>query len=102
MANSPDVLKAAANVYGLLLENDSVRVMEIRLKPGQKAPMHNHPDHHVVYVKNDARLKLSFPDGKDSVIDLIAGQALWLEAGTHEGENVGTTEVHNIVIEVKK
>ncbi len=73
MANIPDVLKAAADAYGMLLENESVRLMEIRLKPGQKAPMHNHPNHHVVYVKNDARLKLSFPDGKDAVFDLKAG-----------------------------
>jgi quercetin dioxygenase-like cupin family protein len=102
MANIPDVLKIQNNGYKLLMENDKVRVMEVRLEPGQKSPMHNHPDDHVVYVNNDARFKLSFPDGKRSEFELKAGQALWLEAGPHETENVGKTRGHNIVIELKK
>jgi beta-alanine degradation protein BauB len=102
MAQIPDVMKAAANAYGLNLENERVRVMEVRLKPGQKAPMHNHPHDHVVYVKNDASFKLSFPDGKSQVFDLKAGQTLWIEAGAHETENVGTTDGHNLVVELKK
>jgi len=102
MANIQDVLIAAQSAYSLLLENDSVRVLEVRLKPGQKAPMHNHPNNHVVYVKSDIRLKLGFPDGKEVVSDLKAGQVLWLEGGAHEAENVGTTDADNLVIEVKK
>jgi len=102
MANIPDVLKIQNNGYKLLMENEKVRVMEIRLEPGQKSPMHNHPDNHVVYVNSDARFKLSFPDGKSSEFELKAGQTLWLEAGPHETENVGNTRGHNIVIELKK
>lgn len=102
MANIPDVLVAAPSAYSLLLDNPKVRVMEIRLKPGQKAPMHSHPNDHVVYVQKDAKLKLSFPDGKDALIDLKAGQSIWMDAGAHEAENAGTTDAHNIVIEVKK
>lgn len=101
MANIPDVLVAASSAYGLLLENDKLRVMEVRLKPGQKAPMHNHPHDHVVYVKNDARFKLSFPDGKNSILELKAGQVIWIEAGPHETENLGKAEGHNLVIELK-
>ena len=33
--------------------------------------------------------------------DIKAGQVLWLEAGAHEAENVGTTDIDNLVIEVK-
>ncbi len=102
MAKIPDVLVAASNAYKLLLENDRVRVLEIRLKPGQKAPMHDHPNDHVVYILNDLSLKLTSADGKSGVNDLKAGQTLWLDAGAHEAENVGKTEMHNIVIEVKK
>jgi beta-alanine degradation protein BauB len=101
MANIQDVMIAASKAYGLLLENDKVRVLEVRLKPGQKAPMHNHPNAHVVYVKNDARFKLSFPDGKNSVFDMKAGQTLFIEAGPHETENIGTTDGHNLVVEIK-
>ncbi len=102
MSNVPDVLVAAKAAYKLLLENDSVRVMEVRLKPGQRALMHNHPNSHVVYVKSDSRFKLTSPDGKEDVIDLKAGQTLWMDAGPHEAENVGKTDFDNLVIEVKK
>jgi quercetin dioxygenase-like cupin family protein len=101
MAKIQDVMTAALKAYGLLLENEKVRVMEVRLKPGQKAPMHNHPNDHVVYVMKDAKFKLSFPDGKSTEVDLKSGKVLWMEAGAHETENVGKTEGHNLVIEVK-
>ena len=102
MANVPDVMVAAKNAYQLLFENDRVRVMEVRLKPGQKAPMHNHPNPHAVYVKTDSKAKLTFADGKDNVIDLKAGQTVWMDAGDHQTENVGNTEFDNLVIEIKK
>jgi beta-alanine degradation protein BauB len=94
-------MTAASNAYKLLLENDKVRAMEVRLKPGQKAPMHNHPNNHLVYVIKDTKFKLSFPDGKSTEVDLKSGKVLWMEAGSHETENIGTTEGHNIVIELK-
>lgn len=101
MTKIQDVMTAAPKAYGLLLENDKVRVMEVRLKPGQKAPMHDHPDNHVVYVMKDARFRLGFPDGKSTEIDLKSGNVIWMDAGSHETENVGTTEGHNLVIEIK-
>ena len=44
MEKTPDVLKVASKAYKLVLENDRVRVMEMTLRPGDKAPMHNHPN----------------------------------------------------------
>ena len=102
MADIPDALTAAPGAYGLLLENERVRVLELTLKPGQRAPMHQHPHDHVVYVLSSARFKLSFPGGEDAIFDLKAGQTLWIEAGPHETENLGTTEGHNLVVEIKK
>ncbi len=101
MQNIPDVLKSAANAYKLVLENDKVRVLEVTLKPGEKAVMHNHPNNHVVYVMNDAKFKLDFPDGKSGEFDLKAGQALMIDAGSHETTNIGTTVGRNLVVELK-
>jgi beta-alanine degradation protein BauB len=101
MEKIADVLKVAANAYKLLMENEKVRVLDIRLKPGEKAVMHNHPNSHVIYVINNAKFKLTFPDGKMSEIDLKSGQAIWMEAGAHATENTGTTDGHNLVVEVK-
>jgi quercetin dioxygenase-like cupin family protein len=101
MTNIPDVLKVTNSGYNLLMENEKVRVMEMRLKPGQKSPMHNHPSDHVVYVFKDAKFKLSFPDGKSAEFEVKAGQVLWIEAGPHETGNIGATEGNNLVIELK-
>ncbi len=101
MENIPDVLVAAGKAYKLLMENEKVRVLDIRLKPGEKAPMHNHPNAHVVYVMNSTRFKLTFSNGKSNEVDLKAGQTMWMDAGSHETENVGSGEGHNLVIELK-
>ncbi len=102
MEKVPDVLESAANAYKLLMENERVRVLDIRLKPGEKAPMHLHPNDHVVHVQNDAKFKLTFSDGKSREVDLKSGQTLWMEAGAHATENVGNSEAHNLVVELKK
>ena len=97
----PDALHGASNVYKLVMENDRIRVLDVKFKPGEKAAMHLHPNH-LVYVLSDGALKLSMPDGTGQKFQLNAGQALWIEAGPHSTENIGTTEAHNLVVELKK
>lgn len=83
------------------MENEKVRVMEMKLKLGEKSLMHNHPNDHVVYVFNNDKFKLSFPEGNSNEFELKEGQTLWIEAGPHETENIGTTNGHNLVTEIK-
>jgi beta-alanine degradation protein BauB len=101
MEKIADVMKSAADVYKLVLENDKVRVMEMSLKPGQTAKMHNHPSDHVIYIMNDAKFKLTFQDGKSGEFDLKAGQAIMMEAGSHDAANIGKTVGRNLVVEIK-
>ncbi len=98
---SSDPLQVAGNVYSLIMENEYVRVLDARFKPGDKALMHSHPNH-VVYVLSDGKLKITAPDGKNMDVDLKAGQAIWMPVGQHAAENVGKREAHNVVIELKK
>ena len=97
----PDPAAVAADVYTLLLENDRVRVFDVRFKPGQQAVMHGHPDH-VVYVLADYTLDLMLSDGSRQQVPLKAGQILWIDAGPHAAQNIGTTEGHSLVIELKE
>jgi mannose-6-phosphate isomerase-like protein (cupin superfamily) len=101
MQKVPDALKAASNAYKLILENEKVRVLEIVLKPGDKAAMHNHPHNHVVYIMHDARFRLDFPDGTSGEFDLKEGTALMMDAGSHETTNIGKTIGRNLVVEIK-
>lgn len=96
-----DALQAASNVYKLKMENDRIRVFDARFKPGEKAAMHMHPDH-VVYILSDGRLKLTPAKGKIQELDLKAGQAIWMDATSHAAENLGKTDLHLLVVELKE
>ena len=99
-ALAQDPVKASPNNYEVLLENDRVRVLEFRAKPGEKEPMHSHPAY-VRYALSGGKTKFSYPDGKTGEREIKPGTASWSEAVTHSGENVGTTEVHTVLIELK-
>jgi quercetin dioxygenase-like cupin family protein len=94
-----DPLKVAKNVYKLVLENDRVRVLDLFLKPGDKAAMHYHPDH-VIYVLNGGKAKLT-SSGKTDVMDMKSGQGIFLKAQSHDAENTGKTDLHLLVVELK-
>ena len=96
-----DALNTAPNVHKPIMENDRVRVFDARIKPGEKAAMHTHPDH-IVYVFNDGKLKLSPSKGKTQEMDLKAGQTIWMDAISHAAENLGKTDAHLLVVELKE
>jgi beta-alanine degradation protein BauB len=96
-----DVMKVGADTHSVLLENDNVRVLKVSIKPGGKVPMHSHT-HNVAYYLSDAKVKITMPDGKTMERELKAGTSSWSEAVTHSVENVGSTELQEIQIELKK
>jgi beta-alanine degradation protein BauB len=96
-----DALKAVPESATLIMENERVRVLDVKFKPGQKTTMHSHPDH-VVYVIKDGKLKITLLDGTINEVNLKAGQAIWMKAGQHAVENMSKTEANNLVIELKK
>lgn len=100
MEKSRDPMKVAKNVYKFIMENNRVRVLEASFKPGDKAIMHDHPDH-VVYVLNDGKINLK-SSGKTDLLDLKKGQAIFIKAQSHEAENTGKTDLHLLVVELKK
>lgn len=96
-----DPVKVAPGHYKVLLENDRVRVLEITYKPGEKAPMHSHPAS-VLYYLSNFKARFTFPDGKTANIEGKKGVAEWHEAFTHAAENIDSTEIHLIEVELKE
>lgn len=82
------------------LDNDQVRVLEAVLKPGDKEQMHSHPAA-VMYILSGGRIRNHTADGKSVESDLTAGQTVFREPVTHWAENIGTTTVHLILVELK-
>ena len=95
-----DPVKLSPQYYKVPVENEYVRVLEYRLKPGQKEPMHSHPCG-VVYVLSGARTRVSSPDGKTTEGETTAGEIVWRDPTTHAMENIGKTEARAIAIEMK-
>jgi quercetin dioxygenase-like cupin family protein len=95
-----DAAKVAPDIVKVLLENDEVRVLEFTVKPGESTGMHSHPNY-VIYFLADGKMQTTLPDGKSSESEVKAGDTRWSDAVTHNNKNVGKTESHAIVIELK-
>lgn len=95
-----DPVKLTPELYKVRLENERVRVLEYRLKPGGKEPMHSHPPG-VVYSLSDAKFRITAADGSTTESTGKAGDVSWRDFTTHAAENAGTTEVHALAVELK-
>lgn len=100
VAQDVTTVAGGTETHKVLLDNANVRVLDVRLPPGQKVAMHSHPAN-VTYFVTDAKFKVTSPDGKTGEREFKAGEARWNEAVTHAVENVGTTEVHLVQTELK-
>lgn len=96
-----DPVALSPDLYTVLLENEHVRVVEYRIDPGRREPWHTHPAK-AMYVIEGGTLKITLADGTSFLAEEQAGTAHWMgPVGRHSGENVGTTTVRIVLIEVK-
>ena len=101
VARAQDPAKVDPQHYKVLLDNEYVRIIDVRQQPGDKSPMHSHP-HHAVYWLTSSTLKFTSPDGKTSTVTTTPGQVVWRNPETHTVEIVGKTASHALDIELKK
>jgi quercetin dioxygenase-like cupin family protein len=94
-ASATDV---APDHYKVALENDRVRVLQIRYAEGEEAPMHSHPEGVAVFVV-DGTVEMRLPDGTTQRLAAKAGDALWTPADTHSPKAL--TEVSVLQVELK-
>ena len=78
-----------------------MRVCEVTAKPGAKIATHSHPDH-FAYVLAPGKMRITTADGKSTDADFKVGETIWIPAETHQGENIGATEIKVIVVELKE
>ena len=93
---------AATNpdLYRVILENERVRVLEYRDRPGDRTTPHGHPDSVMITLSAFRRRLI---DGDRSAdVELTGGLARWLPEQEHAGENIGETETHVIFVELKE
>ena len=100
-AFAQDAVEVSPNNYKVLLENDRVRVLEVRYKPGEKSPLHYHPAN-VVITLTDGVARHIDTDGQTSDAVFKAGKVFWRKPGIHAAANPDTTEFHLIFVELKE
>lgn len=99
LAQDPAVVNA--KTVKVKFENNRVRVLEAFLQPGEKEQMHSHPAY-VVYVVAGGKVRNHSADGKVTESEFAAGDSYFREPLTHWAENIGTTTIHLVLVELKQ
>lgn len=106
---SLDALVAAPDHHTLLFENESVRVLDTRIKPGASTPVHMHRWPAALYVMSWSSF-IRRDELGSVVLDSRSVEgletpppALWTPAlAPHSLENIGSADLHIISIECKQ
>jgi len=103
-----DAMSAAPAHHTILLENDSVRVLDTRIRPGERTPVHTHRWPSALYllswsdfVRYDAEGNV-LVDSRTMAAKPATGSVLWSgPLGPHFAVNVGDRELRAIAVELK-
>jgi hypothetical protein len=97
---SRDPVVTDGDKYKVVFENERVRVLEYRDLPGQRTSPHHHPDY-VLCAFSAFKRRLVLSDGREAVREFRPGEIAWGKAQSHIGENIGSTETHVMIVELK-
>jgi quercetin dioxygenase-like cupin family protein len=98
--NDLDPAVSNGELYQVVFENERVRVLEYRDRPGDRTTPHSHPDTVMFTLSSFRRRLVSGESTKD--VELVSGKANWLPAQEHSGENIGDTDTHVLFVELKE
>jgi hypothetical protein len=103
-----DALTAAPAYHKLLLENDSVRILDTCIPPGAMTPLHCHAWSSALYilswssfVRRDSAGMIVLDSRTMPQLASSPGTLWSPPLGPHTLENVGTTELRVIAVEIK-
>lgn len=103
-----DAMRAAPDHHLVLLENDRVRVLDTRLGPNDRTPVHAHQWPAALYFMSWSDFVRYDPQGhvlidsRQMAVKPSVGSALWSSPlPPHYVHNVGHTELRVIAVEFK-
>lgn len=85
--------------HRIALENEHVRILEVRVPEGASLELHSHPPRAVIAI-GSYRLKSTDEAGRSIVLDRRPGKVSWSDGEDHSAE-VLIGPVHAIEVEVK-
>ena len=99
-AREQDPVTVNAKTIVVKLDNPRVRVLDVTLKPGEKEKTHSHPAY-VVYIIEGGKVRNHAADGTVAETELKTGDVLYRDPLTHWAENIGTTTIRLVLVELK-
>lgn len=93
-----DALEAGPGIYTPVFENDSVRVLQAKMLPGEKVEGYYHPNY-LIYVITPSVVRVVDETAED--LHPRAGEVMWMESGYHSCENVGKAVFEAMLVEIK-
>jgi beta-alanine degradation protein BauB len=103
-ADAQDAVTVQPQSYRVVLENNHVRVLEYNSRPGMGVcgnGMHSHPAHLSVLLSG-ARARETTADGRVTETGAAPlGTVFWSEAVTHVTENLGSSDIRCLLVELK-
>jgi hypothetical protein len=101
-------MSAAPEHHDVLMENDRVRVLDTRLGPGERTPIHTHQWPAVLYILSWSDFIRYDPEGnvlgdsRSMALNPPAGTSLWAAPFVpHYVHNIGGSTLHVIAVELK-
>src|SRR5260221_6260130 len=102
-----DAMTAAPDHHEILLENDRVRVLDSRVRPGDATPVHTHRWPAALYIlgtsdfiRYDAEGRVIFDSREFETTEI--GQTVWSPPlAPHFVKNIGDREIRVISVELK-
>jgi quinol monooxygenase YgiN/quercetin dioxygenase-like cupin family protein len=99
-ATKRDPLLLYPENYRILFENEHVRLLDFRLEKGATEETHEHPRHVAVFL-TEVKIRFTLPDGTQHLREAKSGEVAFSEPTTHASENVGASDAHGVLIELK-
>lgn len=96
----PSPTETDPDKYKIVFENERVRVFDYKDKPGERTKMHHHQAF-VLHALSPFKRKLTFDNGKSVIREFAGGETIWSDEQNHIGENIGATNTHVLIVELK-
>ena len=100
MLVAQDAAKVDPAHYKVISEHPAVRIIRVAYAPGDRSPMHSHPDSMIVILRGGT-IQFTGADGTRTEAKQADHTAMYAPAGSHTNQNIGKTPVDAILIEFK-
>ena len=91
--------KVSPDIYKVLFQNESVKVLEVTFEPGESDNMHDHYPM-TAYVQTGGKIEITLPEGTSSERTIPSGIAIHNSSkDRHQIKNVGDTQIKIYLVE---